>query len=92
MVPGAAARDAEKVAVVPIDEFGAKDYRAQMVLKQDHASRPIWIVSLVLENYNFIWFPSLFNIPCALITNFSCQTVTYSWKRILQFINMHMTS
>ncbi|OQV16193.1 TFIIH basal transcription factor complex helicase XPB subunit [Hypsibius exemplaris] len=27
----------------PLDEFGAKDYRAQMELKGDHASRPLWV-------------------------------------------------
>ena len=25
------------------DEFGAKDYRAQLVIKDDHSSRPIYI-------------------------------------------------
>ena len=27
------------------DEFGAKDYRKQMVLKPDNTSRPLWVVS-----------------------------------------------
>lgn len=48
-MPGSAKRDAEnedgEAAVVPEDEFGAKDYRPQMQLKSDHESRPIWIVS-----------------------------------------------
>jgi len=27
------------------DEYGAKDYRSQMILKSDHESRPLWVVS-----------------------------------------------
>lgn len=27
-----------------LDEYGAKDYRLQMPLKADHASRPLWVV------------------------------------------------
>jgi DNA excision repair protein ERCC-3 len=27
------------------DEYGAKDFRSQMVLKSDHESRPLWVVS-----------------------------------------------
>lgn len=26
------------------DEFGAKDYRSQMILKPDNALRPLWVV------------------------------------------------
>lgn len=26
------------------DEFGAKDYRAQMILKPDNEVRPLWVV------------------------------------------------
>jgi len=44
-VPGAASRDADnEVTEAPMDEYGAKDYRSEMTLKPDHASRPIWIV------------------------------------------------
>jgi DNA excision repair protein ERCC-3 len=44
-VPGSAKRDAEAdEADVPEDEFGAKDYRSQMILRPDHESRPIWLV------------------------------------------------
>ncbi|XP_026325272.1 general transcription and DNA repair factor IIH helicase subunit XPB-like isoform X1 [Hyposmocoma kahamanoa] len=43
VVPGAAMQDAEKNDQVPEDEFGAKDYRSQMALKTDHASRPLWV-------------------------------------------------
>ncbi|KAF9418994.1 hypothetical protein HW555_004321 [Spodoptera exigua] len=42
-VPGAAMQDAEKNDQVPEDEFGAKDYRSQMQLKTDNASRPLWV-------------------------------------------------
>ncbi|XP_039755956.1 general transcription and DNA repair factor IIH helicase subunit XPB [Pararge aegeria] len=42
-VPGAAMQDAEKNDQVPEDEFGAKDYRSQMELKQDSSSRPLWV-------------------------------------------------
>ncbi|KAG7296141.1 hypothetical protein JYU34_021239 [Plutella xylostella] len=43
-VPGAALQDAEKNDnQVPEDEFGAKDYRSQMALKPDNASRPLWV-------------------------------------------------
>ncbi|CAH1638666.1 unnamed protein product [Spodoptera littoralis] len=42
-VPGAAMQDAEKNDQVPEDEFGAKDYRNQMQLKTDNASRPLWV-------------------------------------------------
>ncbi|XP_026762625.1 general transcription and DNA repair factor IIH helicase subunit XPB [Galleria mellonella] len=42
-VPGAAMQDAEKNDQVPEDEFGAKDYRSQMSLKPDNASRPLWV-------------------------------------------------
>ncbi|XP_026499134.1 general transcription and DNA repair factor IIH helicase subunit XPB [Vanessa tameamea] len=42
-VPGAAMQDAEKNDQVPEDEFGAKDYRSQMELKPDNASRPLWV-------------------------------------------------
>ncbi|XP_022113513.1 general transcription and DNA repair factor IIH helicase subunit XPB [Pieris rapae] len=42
-VPVAATQDAEKNDQVPEDEFGAKDYRSQMELKSDNASRPLWV-------------------------------------------------
>nr|CAI5849994.1 unnamed protein product [Callosobruchus analis] len=44
-IPGAAARNAEKNDQgVQEDEFGAKDYRSQMTLKADNASRPLWSI------------------------------------------------
>ncbi len=44
-VPSAAAVDADKQAEVetPEDEFGAKDFRSQMQLRQDHGCRPLWV-------------------------------------------------
>jgi len=40
-VPQAATREVEEVA--PEDEFGAKDYRSSLELKNDHNKRPLWI-------------------------------------------------
>ncbi|XP_022662126.1 DNA excision repair protein haywire-like isoform X2 [Varroa destructor] len=40
-VPDAASRKLQEKAVD--DEYGAKDYRSQMILKEDHASRPLWV-------------------------------------------------
>ena len=56
LVPGAARRDAEndEVIEVPEDEYGAKDYRTQMELKPDHASRPLWVVSRKSDVLYFI--------------------------------------
>ncbi|XP_072117176.1 general transcription and DNA repair factor IIH helicase/translocase subunit XPB isoform X1 [Mobula birostris] len=41
-VPSAAGKQVEQ-AVVKEDEYGAKDYRTQMTLKDDHSSRPLWV-------------------------------------------------
>jgi hypothetical protein len=39
-----ASQQAESLVLhCPVDEFGAKDYRQQMDLKSDHASRPLWV-------------------------------------------------
>lgn len=44
-VPDAAKKNVEtNDKVIPEDEFGAKDYRAQMILKPDNESRPLWVV------------------------------------------------
>lgn len=44
-VPDAAKNDVEKQDECAIeDEFGAKDYRSQMILKPDCSSRPLWVV------------------------------------------------
>lgn len=45
-MPDAAKNDVEKQDENAVeDEFGAKDYRLQMILKPDCASRPLWVVS-----------------------------------------------
>ncbi|XP_072324778.1 general transcription and DNA repair factor IIH helicase/translocase subunit XPB isoform X3 [Scyliorhinus torazame] len=41
-VPSAAGKQVEQ-AVVKEDEYGAKDYRTLMNLKEDHSSRPLWV-------------------------------------------------
>ncbi|XP_067843062.1 general transcription and DNA repair factor IIH helicase/translocase subunit XPB [Heptranchias perlo] len=41
-VPSAAGKQVEQ-SVVKEDEYGAKDYRTQMNLKDDHSSRPLWM-------------------------------------------------
>lgn len=44
-VPDAAKNDVEKQDETALeDEFGAKDYRSQMILKPDFGSRPLWVV------------------------------------------------
>ncbi|KYO18238.1 general transcription and DNA repair factor IIH helicase subunit XPB isoform X2 [Alligator mississippiensis] len=40
-VPSAAGKQVEEAVVK--DEYGAKDYRLQMLLKGDHGSRPLWV-------------------------------------------------
>lgn len=58
-VPGAAARNAENNDQdIQEDEFGAKDYRSQMTLKPDHASRPLWVAPnghIFLESFSPVY-------------------------------------
>ncbi|XP_066156866.1 general transcription and DNA repair factor IIH helicase/translocase subunit XPB isoform X1 [Euwallacea fornicatus] len=58
-VPNAAARDAEKNdEKIQEDEFGAKDYRSQMLLKLDHTSRPLWVAPnghIFLESFSPVY-------------------------------------
>uniref|UniRef100_A0A131XN85 General transcription and DNA repair factor IIH helicase/translocase subunit XPB n=1 Tax=Hyalomma excavatum TaxID=257692 RepID=A0A131XN85_9ACAR len=42
-VPAAASQKLSTASVE--DEFGAKDYRSQMELRPDHASRPLWVAA-----------------------------------------------
>lgn len=42
-IPAAAGKQVDE-ATIKHDEYGAKDYRAQMLLKNDHGSRPLWVV------------------------------------------------
>lgn len=58
-VPGAAGRNAEtNDQSVQEDEFGAKDYRNQMILKADNASRPLWVAPnghIFLESFSPVY-------------------------------------
>ncbi|KAF2895645.1 hypothetical protein ILUMI_10534 [Ignelater luminosus] len=58
-VPGAAARNAEtNDHSIQEDEFGSKDYRSQMELKSDHASRPLWVAPnghIFLESFSPVY-------------------------------------
>lgn len=42
-VPAAAGKQVDESSIKQ-DEYGAKDYRSQMQMKDDHASRPLWVV------------------------------------------------
>lgn len=42
-MPSAAGKQVEDSGA-KLDEYGAKDYRLQMPLKADNASRPLWVV------------------------------------------------
>ncbi|XP_056607635.1 general transcription and DNA repair factor IIH helicase subunit XPB [Triplophysa dalaica] len=41
-IPAAAGKQVEESSTRQ-DEYGAKDYRLQMLLKNDHSSRPLWV-------------------------------------------------
>ncbi|TNM90944.1 hypothetical protein fugu_003233 [Takifugu bimaculatus] len=41
-VPAAAGKQVDESGIKQ-DEYGAKDYRSQMEMKDDHASRPLWV-------------------------------------------------
>ncbi|XGW17748.1 hypothetical protein V3C99_002385 [Haemonchus contortus] len=58
-VPKAASQNlgGENVAVIT-DEFGGKDYRSDMPLKADHASRPLWVAPdghIFLESFSPVY-------------------------------------
>ena len=42
-IPAAAGKQVDESST-KLDEYGAKDYRVQMLLKNDHSSRPLWVV------------------------------------------------
>lgn len=42
-IPAAAGKQVDE-STTKLDEYGAKDYRVQMLLKNDHSSRPLWVV------------------------------------------------
>ncbi|XP_014207574.1 DNA excision repair protein haywire [Copidosoma floridanum] len=58
-IPDAAKTDVEKQDEGVIeDEFGAKDYRSQMILKADNASRPLWVAPnghIFLESFSPVY-------------------------------------
>ncbi|XP_060852417.1 general transcription and DNA repair factor IIH helicase subunit XPB [Rhopalosiphum padi] len=57
-LPSAAKKTAETAINSVEDEFGAKDYRSQMNLKTDHASRPLWVAPdghIFLESYSPVY-------------------------------------
>ena len=41
-IPAAAGKQVDESGM-KLDEYGAKDYRAQMLLKNDHSARPLWV-------------------------------------------------
>ncbi|TRY74214.1 hypothetical protein DNTS_002858, partial [Danionella cerebrum] len=41
-IPAAAGKQVDESST-KLDEYGAKDYRLQMLLKNDHTSRPLWV-------------------------------------------------
>ncbi|XP_055624050.1 general transcription and DNA repair factor IIH helicase subunit XPB [Toxorhynchites rutilus septentrionalis] len=58
-VPDAATKNAEKNDdAIQEDEYGAKDYRSQMELKPDNASRPLWVAPnghVFLESFSPVY-------------------------------------
>lgn len=58
-VPGAATANAEENDQgIQDDEYGAKDYRSQMELKSDNASRPLWVAPnghIFLESFSPVY-------------------------------------
>lgn len=59
-IPAAAGKQVDETST-KLDEYGAKDYRAQMLLKNDHTSRPLWVV----RHYKLK--------PCGLLSDFPQQ-------------------
>ncbi|ALC43783.1 hay [Drosophila busckii] len=58
-VPGAASKNAEtNDENINTDEYGAKDYRAQMQLRADHTNRPLWVAPnghVFLESFSPVY-------------------------------------
>lgn len=58
-VPGAASKNAEtNDENINTDEYGAKDYRAQMQLRPDHHNRPLWVAPnghVFLESFSPVY-------------------------------------
>lgn len=70
-IPDAAKSNVEKQDEGAIeDEFGAKDYRSQMVLKPDNASRPLWVVRTLI---NLQFMICLFRISFFFNVEYNCR-------------------
>ncbi|KAK0417240.1 hypothetical protein QR680_012900 [Steinernema hermaphroditum] len=57
-IPKAASQQAESMSNAGTDEFGARDYRSEMSLKPDHASRPLWVAPdghIFLESFSPVY-------------------------------------
>uniref|UniRef100_A0A2Z5TU28 General transcription and DNA repair factor IIH helicase/translocase subunit XPB n=1 Tax=Reticulitermes speratus TaxID=60591 RepID=A0A2Z5TU28_9NEOP len=58
-IPNAAKKNVESEDQGSIeDEYGAKDYRSQMILKSDHESRPLWVAPnghIFLESFSPVY-------------------------------------
>lgn len=92
-IPAAAGKQVDESSA-KLDEYGAKDYRDQMQLKNDHLSRPLWVVRGVLiffTNLNLmvlldVWVCfsfSIFNPPQS-----RPQMDTSFWKLSHQYTSM----
>lgn len=68
-IPAAAGKHVEESST-KLDEYGAKDYRIQMLLKNDHTSRPLWVVRCV-------WMINVFTWDCLLIHNLCSSLVIF---------------
>ncbi|MCP9257535.1 DNA excision repair protein haywire [Dirofilaria immitis] len=59
LIPKAASQNLEgQIMTVRTDDFGAKDYRHEMKLKPDHASRPLWVAPdghIFLESFSPVY-------------------------------------
>lgn len=68
-IPAAAGKQVDESST-KLDEYGAKDYRVQMMLKNDHTSRPLWVVRCI-GIVDFLNLVALFLIFQILIRDIS---------------------
>lgn len=73
-IPAAAGKQVDESST-KLDEYGAKDYRAQMLLKNDHSSRPLWVVRHVWIVAVFI--QAVYKIFCSPSCNFTHFICTF---------------
>lgn len=86
-IPDAAKNNIEKQDEAIIeDEFGAKDYRLQMILKPDCASRPLWVVSF----YILIKFDKKIILIYLIYDFYRHQMDIFFWNPFLLCTNMLM--